>query len=230
MLRVTDDRPAHLAAGTAAALQYSTANMASPVTELLTQIDDALTAAAIVIGGAFAYLKFVKGRVLSASVDFEIKASVSPPLTPRRHMPRQPFAGHPVEALMIEVAIRNNGQLALTVPKDSEQLISVSSVTVEELARCGHQLTQDALSWKQPDAYFARANILLDNGEPPLADLKLGPGDVLRLGVVFAIPGGHNAAAYLVVLNSFTVSRRWLRPAGRWNETRTLVVPDSQAT
>ena len=31
---------------------------------LLTQIDDALTAAAIVIGGAFAYLKFIKGRVL----------------------------------------------------------------------------------------------------------------------------------------------------------------------
>jgi hypothetical protein len=35
---------------------------------LLTQIDDALTAAAIVIGGAFAYLKFIKGRVLTAAV------------------------------------------------------------------------------------------------------------------------------------------------------------------
>jgi hypothetical protein len=34
---------------------------------------------------------------------------------------------------------------------------------------------------------------------------------------------------YLVVLNSFTVARRWLRPAGRWSEMRKLVVPDQEA-
>ena len=204
--------------------------MADPVSTLLTQIDDALTAAAIVIGGAFAYLKFVKGRVLSASVELEVKATVAPHLIPRRHIPRQPFAAPPVGALMIEVAIRNNGQIPVTVPKDSEQLVSVSSITTEELARCGHQLTQEAMGWKQPDAYFARANVLLDNGEPPAADLRLGPGDVLRLGAVFAVPGGHNAAAFLVVLNSFTVSRQWLRRVGRWRETRTLIMPDSEAT
>jgi len=44
---------------------------------LLTQIDDALTAAAIVIGGAFAYLKFIKGRVLTVAVGYEIRASVT---------------------------------------------------------------------------------------------------------------------------------------------------------
>ena len=44
---------------------------------LLTQIDDALTAAAIVIGGAFAYLKFIKGRVLTAAVGYEIRVSVT---------------------------------------------------------------------------------------------------------------------------------------------------------
>ena len=43
---------------------------------LLTQIDDALTAAAIVIG-AFAYLKFIRGRVLTAAVGYEIRASVT---------------------------------------------------------------------------------------------------------------------------------------------------------
>jgi hypothetical protein len=199
---------------------------------LLTQIDDALTAAAIVIGGAFAYLKFIKGRVLTSAVGFEIRVSVSSHAA-RRHIPhvaRQPFAGPPVGALMVEVAIRNNGQLAITVPKDSEQLISVSSITAEELVRRGHDLTQDPVSWKRPDAYFASANMLLDNGEEPEHDLKLGPGDVLTLGVVFAIPSGHNAAAYLVVMNSFTVSRRWLRPVGRWSETRKLVVPEPEAT
>ena len=196
---------------------------------LLTQIDDALTAAAIVIGGAFAYLKFIKGRVLTAAVGYEIRAAVTAHMVTRRHMPRQSFTGPPVGALAVEVAIRNNGQVALTVPRDSVQLVSVSSITADELGRHGHDLTQDAVSWKQPDAYFASANILLDDGEPPSADLVLGPGDVLTLGVVFAVPSGHNAAAYLVVLNSFTVSRRWLRLSGRWSETRKLVVPDTEA-
>ena len=196
---------------------------------LLAQIDDALTGAAIVIGGAFAYLKFIKGRVLTAAVGYEIRASVTAHPVQRRHLPRQPFTGPSVGALAVEVAIRNNGQLAITVPRDSEQLISVSSVTAEELAKRGHDLTQEAVSWKEPDAYFASTNILLDNGEPPAADLVLGPGDVLTLAVVFTVPSGHNAAAYLVVLNSFTVARRWLRAYGRWSETRKLIVPDQEA-
>jgi hypothetical protein len=196
---------------------------------LLTQIDDALTAAAIVIGGAFAYLKFIKGRVLTAAVGYEIRAVVTTQAVTRRHVPRQSFTGPPVGVIAVEVAIRNNGQIALTIPRDSVQLVSVSSITAEALARCGHDLTQEAVSWKEHDAFFASTNILLDNGEPPSGDLVLGPGDVLTLGAVFALPSGHNAAAYLVVLNSFTVSRRWLRLCGRWSETRKLVVPDQEA-
>ena len=214
----------------AAALGYSTpreTDRATVTSTLLTQIDDALTAAAIVIGGAFAYLKFIKGRVLTAAVGYEIRASVT--AGQRRHLLRQPFNGAPVGAVMVEVAIRNNGQLTITVPRDSEQLVSVSSVTAEELAKHGHDLTQEAVSWKETDAYFASANILLDDGEPPASDLVLGPGDVLTLGVVFAVPSGHNAAAYLVVLNSFTAARRWLRLSGRWSETRKLIVPDQEA-
>ena len=196
---------------------------------LLAQIDDALTAAAIVIGGAFAYLKFIKGRVLTAAVGYEITAVVTTHAVTRRHMPHHSFTGPPSGAIAVEVAIRNNGQIALTVPRDSVQLVSVSSITADRLARRGDDLTQDAVSWKEPDAYFASANILLDNGEPPSGDLVLGPGDVLTLAAVFAVPSGHNAAAYLVVLNSFTVSRRWLRLSGRWSETRKLIVPDTEA-
>ena len=116
----------------AATLEYSTpreTDRATVTSTLLTQIDDALTAAAIVIGGAFAYLKFIKGRVLTAAVGYEIRASVTAHAVQRRHMPRQPFNGPPVGALLVEVAIRNNGQLAITVPSDSEQLVSVSSIT-----------------------------------------------------------------------------------------------------
>ena len=57
---------------------------------LLTQIDDALTAAAIVIGGAFAYLKFIRGRVLTAAVGYEIRVSVTAHAVQRRHIPLQP--------------------------------------------------------------------------------------------------------------------------------------------
>jgi hypothetical protein len=72
----------------------------------LTQIDDALTAAAIVIGGAFAYLKFVKGRVLTAAVGYEIRAAV-PAHATRRHLPRPSFT--PVAGVIaVEVPIRNN--------------------------------------------------------------------------------------------------------------------------
>ncbi len=202
----------------------------APVTStLLTQIDDALTAAAIVIGGAFAYLKFIKGRVLTAAVGYEIRAVATTHAVARKHVPLQSFTGPPVGAIAVEVAIRNNGQIALTVPRSSQQLVSVSSITAEALAGRGRSLNQEAIGWKEPDAFFARTNILLDNGEPPSCDLVLGPGDVLTLGAVFAVPSGHNAAAYLVVLNSFTVSRRWLRLSGRWSETRKLVVPDQEA-
>lgn len=204
-------------------------NGAAVTSTLLTQINDALTGAAIVIGGAFAYLKFIKGRVLTAAVGYEITAVVTTHALIRRHTPRQPFTGPPAGVLAVEVAIRNNGQIALTVPRDSVQLVSVSSITAEALASRGRDLTQEAVSWKEPDAYFASTNILLDDGEPPSGDLVLGPGDVLTLGAVFSVPSGHNAAAYLVVLNSFTVSRRWLRLSGRWSETRKLVVPDQEA-
>jgi len=88
---------------------------------LLTQIDDALTAAAIVIGGAFAYLKFIKGRVLTAAVGYEIQAVVTAHAVARRHMPLQSFTGPSAGAIAVEVAIRNNGQIALTVPRDSQQ-------------------------------------------------------------------------------------------------------------
>ena len=57
---------------------------------LLAQIDDALTGAAIVIGGAFAYLKFIEGRVLTAAVGYEIMAVVTTHVVARRHLPRRP--------------------------------------------------------------------------------------------------------------------------------------------
>jgi hypothetical protein len=196
---------------------------------LLAQIDDALTAAAIVIGGAFAYLKFIKGRVLTAAVGYEIRAIVPAHAVARRHIPLPSPSGPAAAVIAVEVAIRNNGQIALTVPRDSVQLVSVSSITAEELGTHGHDLTQEAVSWKRPDAYFASTNILLDDGEAPSGDIRLGPGDVLTLDAVFAVPSGHNAAAYLVVLNSYTVARRWLRLSGRWSETRKLMVPDQEA-
>jgi hypothetical protein len=76
----------------AVTLGYSTpqeTDRATVTSTLLTQIDDALTAAAIVIGGAFAYLKFIRGRVLTAVVGYEIRASVT--AVQRRHVLSQPF-------------------------------------------------------------------------------------------------------------------------------------------
>jgi hypothetical protein len=191
--------------------------------DLLTQLTDALTAVAIVVGGVFAYFKFIKGRVLSAATLIEIKASMASQPTPRRPAPPKPGA------LLVELVIRNNAQGALTVPKDSYQLVSISSITEEELARTGQDLTQDALSWKCPDAYFAQTNMLLDDGNQPTDDITLGPGGAMTLAAVFAVPSGHNAAAFLVVVNSQTVSRRRLRRCVSWAEGRKLVVPGQES-
>jgi hypothetical protein len=195
--------------------------------DLLAQLNDVLTAVAILVGGFFAYFKFFRGRVLSAGVSLEISGSMRPCAGRKRSLlglrTSRPTAG----TLMIEVSMRNNGQRLLKVPKKSEQLVSISSITVEALARAGGDLNQGPMSWKQGDAYFAKANILLDDGDLPREDIKLEPGDVLSLAAAFAVPAGHNAAAFLVVMNGYAESRgRFRRTVKKHPELRTLVVPD----
>jgi hypothetical protein len=188
--------------------------------DLLTDITNVLTAIAIVVGGAFAYFKFIRGRVLNAAILLEVNAALTSRSAAAATMPKP-------SAFMVEITLRNNAQRALTVPKDSTLLVSVSSVTEEELAQAGEDLTQYALNWKRPDAYFAQTNLLLDNGEPPITDIVLGPGGAMTLAAVFAVPCGHKAAAYLVVANSKTVYRSWWRqdPDPIWIEGRKLVAP-----
>ena len=81
------------ACGRAGILDATRTDRATVTSTLLTQIDDALTAAAIVIGGAFAYLKFIKGRVLTAAVGYEIQAVVTTHAVTRKHMPLQSLTG-----------------------------------------------------------------------------------------------------------------------------------------
>jgi hypothetical protein len=194
--------------------------------DLLTQLNDILTALAILAGGLFAYFKFFRGRVLNAGVSLEITGAMRPCGDQRRSLLglriSQPTAG----ALVIRVTIRNNGQRSLKIPKDSDQLLSVSSITMEALARAGEDLNQSPTSWKQADAYFARANILLDDGEQPRENIKLEPGDVLSLAAAFAVPARHNAAAFLVVMNGYAESRGWFGRTEKHPEMRTLVVPN----
>jgi hypothetical protein len=195
------------------------------VPDLLSVISDVLTAIAIVVGGIFAYYKFLKGRGLSATSGLELAASMVPQQDQRRFM----FRPRSAAALVVEVGIRNNGILTVTVPKNSSQLVSVSSITKEELVRAGPGLTQGALSWKRPDAYFASANVLLDDGQQPPADIKLRQGQVLPLAAVFPVPAEHHAAAFLVVLNSHVESGWWFRRTKIGTEMRRLVVPGLEA-
>lgn len=191
------------------------------VPDLLTVVDGALTAIAIVMGGIFAYYKYLKGRGIGAPAGLELTASVVQGHDQRRFMLYRRSA----DALVVEVGIRNNGILTVTVPKNSTQLVSVSSISDEEVVRAGPSLTQGALSWKRPDAYFASTNILLDNGQEPEKDIKLRQGQVLPLAAVFPVPHGHHAAAFLIVLNSYVESGWRFRRAGNWTEMRKLVVP-----
>jgi hypothetical protein len=200
------------------------------IPDLLTQLNDVLTAAAILIGGLFAYFKFFRGRVLSAAVSLELKGSMTLGSHRQRSVLHRRLASQPTTgALLVEVAMRNNGQRSLTVPRGSDQLVSVSSITKEALGRVGQELSQGPMGWKQGDAFFAQANILLDEGEQPQDDIKLGPGDVLALAAVFPVPSRHNAAAFLVVMNGYAEARGWFRRTVKTPEMRTLVVPDQRA-
>ena len=193
-------------------------------------LNNVLTVAAILIGGLFAYFKFFRGRVLSAAVSLELKGSMTPGPHRHRSLVHRRLVSQPTRgALLVEVTMRNNGQRSLTVPSGSNQLVSISSITKEALASAGQDLTQGPASWKQGDAYFATANILLDDGEQPRQDIKLEPGDVLALAAVFPVPSRHNAAAFLVVMNGYAESRGWFRRTEKHPEMRTLVVPDQGA-
>ncbi len=193
----------------------------------LAQLNDILTAVAIVVGGIFAYYKFLKG-ILPAGL--RLKASMTLHPDQRRSVLGRRSAG----ALAVEVTIVNSTLLPRTVPRDSRQLVSISSITEDQLARAGPDLTQGAMGWKEADAYFASANILLDNGQPPDTDIKLRRGQVLPLAAVFPVPRGHHAVAFLVVVNSYTlayVRSGWrFRRTGIWTEARTLVVPSQGPT
>jgi hypothetical protein len=193
----------------------------------LAQLNDILTVVAIVVGGIFAYYKFLVGI---PPPGLRVRASLVSHPDQRRSVVGRDSAG----VLAVEVTIANPTLLPRTVPRDSTQLISVSSITMEQLTRAGPDLTQGAMSWKEPDAYFASANILLDNGQPPDTDLKLKRGQGLYLAAVFPVPKGHHAVAFLVVMNSYTVAyvrSGWrFRRTGFWSEVRTLVVPSQGST
>ena len=200
------------------------------VPDPLTVFSDLITAAAILIGGLFAYFKFFRGRVLSAAVSLELKGSMAPGSHRQRSVVHRRFASQPpASALLVEVAMRNNGQRSLTVPRCSEQSISISSITKEALTRVGQDLRPGPMRWREGVFYFGYGNILLDEGEPPAEDIELAPGDVLSLAAVFPVPSTHNAAAFLVVMNGYAVSRGWFRRTVKRPEVRTLVVPDQEA-
>lgn len=166
--------------------------------DLLTDITNIVTTIAIIVGGSFAYVKFIKGRVLNAATLVEINATVaSQPLT-------RPAASARPTAVVVKMVIRNNAQRTLTVPKDSEQWVIIRSVTEEELARAGDDLNQHAMSWRSRDAYYAEANMLLLD-PPPQNDIQLDPGGAMTLTGVFPVPSGHNAAAFLVAGYGWTV-------------------------
>lgn len=135
--------------------------------------------------------KFIKGRVLNAATLVEINASVaSQPLSPQHASPRP-------SALLVKMVIRNNAQRVLTVPKDSGQRVIVRSITEEELARAGQDLTRRAMSWGCPDAYYAEANILLVDPHPPAGDIPLSPGGSMTLTAVFPVPSGAQRSRLL---------------------------------
>lgn len=192
---------------------------------VLTTIKDALTAAALLVGGGFAYFKFIKGRVLGPRARPLVHAS----------MPDVPNPTTGTTELRVIVTVRNEGQILLRLPIESDQLLTVRSLTRRGLDAAAQppsgatsNAPRPAASWARADTFLARTNIIQDEGLPPPTDIRLEPGEDLRVGVIFAVPAGHEAAAFLVVLNVYLTYRSWFRVKGQWWETRTVLVPGIQ--
>jgi hypothetical protein len=208
----------------AAAAQHSSKHAPSATT--ITSIKDIATVVALIAGGLFTYFKFIKGRVLGPRASLKLQTHlITAPAGKRR--PTRPF-GTPAEvgkAIGIELCIRNTGQIQLKLPTNTQLLLTVSSIT-EAGAFCATDLTQDAESFKHPDAYFGETNLMLDEGAVPVVDVTIEPSEEARFTALLPIPAGHQAAAYHVVVNCNIYFKSWMRTKDRWWDSRMLVLPE----
>jgi hypothetical protein len=141
-----------------------------------------ITSAAIIVGAAFAYVRFIRGRVLRASCEPEVEAT-------EVLMPDQ------TRALSITATIKNNGNYRLAFPVDTEQTLSISRADADLWRKaCVKRPTE--VEWTK--ATFHHEDLLtIENNKDYTVVLE--PGGRVRRHVLVPVPTNrcvsHNGPA-----------------------------------
>lgn len=135
-------------------------------------ISSILAGAAVVIGGAFAYIRFVRGRVLRASCEPEVEATeITLPDSTR--------------ALAVTAIIKNNGSLRLVFPEGCNQTLTIS--------RADSALWSDACQYGEvlwTSGTCHEEDLLTVEGIKDLT-IKLEPGERIRRHLLIPVPYNH---------------------------------------
>jgi hypothetical protein len=135
-------------------------------------ISSILAGAAVVIGGTFAYVRFVRGRVLRASCEPEVDATelILPDST---------------RALAVTATIKNNGSLRLVFPEGCNQTLTISRADAAlwtDACRYGEVL------WTSGTCH--EEDLLTVEGSKDLT-IMLEPGDRIRRQLLIPVPYNH---------------------------------------
>jgi hypothetical protein len=126
----------------------------------------------VVIGGAFAYIRFVRGRVLRASCEPEVEATeVTLPDSTR--------------ALAVTAIIKNNGSLRLVFPEGCNQ---TSTISRADAALWSDACQYGEVLWTSGTCH--EKDLLTVEGIKDLT-IKLEPGERIRRHLLIPVPYNH---------------------------------------
>jgi hypothetical protein len=179
---------------------------ASPLwVEIPAAVNSIIAAAALIVAGCFAYMRFVRGRVLHAACRLKLSTKLL-------------VMADDVRAMVITAIVQNAGSLRLIFP-----LPLVQSVTIY---RADTAIWADAIEWGDvlwTEGLYRKRDILTIEGVEQ-ADYSLEPGESIRRDLLVPLPSDP-CMAYRVAMHVEACPQlMWrTRPAQTW-ETEVVFV------
>lgn len=158
-------------------------------------INSAVSTLAIILGGTFAYFKFIRGRVLCPNLALDVTA-----------VPKT-VAGVPALALAIRIA--NSGTVALSIPLHGQQELAISPTAGAVWGPDQQRYIQHpGLPSPLPPIRVMMVDGTLD------ADAYLEPGEVFLNSLLIQMPSEWEAAQLLLTVE-VRARTLWARLARR---------------
>jgi hypothetical protein len=179
---------------------------------IVTAIGSVVETLAIVVGGAFAYMKFARGRVLHARVDLDLQA--------------RELEVDGAHALLIAATVTNAGTLRITFPANVSQRL-VLTLADSILWRDACNATHPEMLWTEGIHCYDQDILVVEgrrevNPDPKDPNPFLEPGERLRRTLLVPMPEDE-LVAYRVSL-TVTARPRLIWRTGRADSWKTELV------